>query len=145
MARKTAKQIVKESFPDLEVVERPAVKSAAKASDAVRKMTRPGPSMADLRAKSRASASSAKENTENSAANDPAHAQAADAEAEAESAEQPAAQDVQDEGESEDNGDEVEVIQVRRKRSRSSADPADDLGTRTVIVSRKKGVIGIQG
>jgi hypothetical protein len=39
--------------------------------------------------------------------------------------------------------DDVEVFQVRNKQA--SADPADDPGPRTVIVSKKKGMQGGQG
>jgi hypothetical protein len=39
--------------------------------------------------------------------------------------------------------DDVEVKRVRRKQS--PADPADDPGPRTVIVSKRKGIIGDQG
>ena len=42
-----------------------------------------------------------------------------------------------------DEEDEIEVKRVRRKDS--PADPVDDPGPRTVIVSKKKGIIGYQG
>lgn len=39
--------------------------------------------------------------------------------------------------------DEVEVVKVRPKHT--PADPADDPGVRTVIVSKKGGILGCQG
>jgi hypothetical protein len=48
MARKSAKEVVKENLPEMEVVEKPA---AAAAADSIRRATTPGPSMADLRKK----------------------------------------------------------------------------------------------
>jgi hypothetical protein len=45
--------------------------------------------------------------------------------------------------EGEDEEDEIEVKRIRRKES--PADPVDDPGPRTVIVSKKKGIIGSQG
>lgn len=42
-----------------------------------------------------------------------------------------------------DDESDVEVKQVRPKKT--PADPADDPGQRTVIISRKKGIIGFQG
>jgi hypothetical protein len=42
-----------------------------------------------------------------------------------------------------EDDDDIVVKRVRPKRT--SADPADDPGPRTVIVSRTKGIIGLQG
>src|SRR4029079_5320134 len=47
MKKKTAKEFVEESLPDLEVVEVPGVPTP----DAVRRATRPGPTLAELRKK----------------------------------------------------------------------------------------------
>lgn len=106
MARKTAKEIVQEQMPDMDVVEPPP----AVASDAVKGEVKPGPSMADLRRKYLGA--DADKDGEPELASDP------------------------------DDGD-VEVKQVRPKTT--PADPADDPGPRTVIVSRKKGILGSQG
>jgi hypothetical protein len=101
MAKKTARQIVEESLPDMEIVDSPP-KAAA---DSVRPAAEPGASMAELRKKYLG----------------PDAADEADAVAE----------------------EDVEVKQVRAKKT--PADPADDPGPRTVIISKNKGILGSQG
>ncbi len=108
MAKKTVKEVIEESMPDMEVVE----KVPAPVPDTVRRNTAPGPSMDQLRKKYLGSA-----------------------------AEEYGAADREVAGPT-DEGD-VEVRQVRPKRRPS--DPAADPGPRTVIVSKKKGILGIQG
>ena len=116
MAKKTVKKIVEESLPDMEVVE----SAPTRAPDSVRQATKPGPSIEDLRRKYlgldvETDGDGATTSREALAAGD----------------------------EDEEAPEDVEVKKVRSKRT--PADPADDPGTRTVIVSKKKGIIGIQG
>ncbi|MGL4553273.1 MAG: hypothetical protein ACRC33_19075 [Gemmataceae bacterium] len=111
MAKKSAKEVVRESLPDLEVVEKPAAAKAA--ADSARRATTPGPSMADLRKKYLG------------------------ADAEDEGVTGRGADSVPEDEE------DVDVVRVRPKQR--SADPADDPGPRTVIISKKKGPLGAQG
>lgn len=113
MAKKTAKEIVAEALPEMEIVEpaTPAAPAASATADTARGGTRPGPSMAELRKKYLGT---------------------------------DAAEDDADEVEPAE-GDEadIEVVQVRPKKT--PADPAEDPGKRTLIISKKKGIIGSQG
>lgn len=111
MTKQWARDLVQQSLPDVEVVEKPPA-GAADAPKVV-KPERPGPSTADLRRKYLG----------------------VDAAADAESSEASASI-------SDDDAD-VEVVHVRIKRS--SADPADDPGIKTVITSKTRGIIGSQG
>ncbi len=106
MAKKTTKDIVKETLPDMEIVD----SSSKPTPDAVRQAAKPGASMDKLREKYLGPASREA-------------AAAADSVA--------------------DDASDVEVKQVRPKKT--PADPVDDPGQRTVIISRKKGIIGFQG
>lgn len=107
MPKKTPKEIVEESLPDMEVVEEEVVPDAVARAD-----VKPGPSIEALRRKY---------------LGDDAVAGAP--------------QDAAVEGEADE--DDIEVKKVRSKKRH--ADPADDPGPRTVIISKSKGLLGSQG
>lgn len=122
MAKKTAKQIVEQTMRGMEIVEQ----APTSAPDSVRRDLRPGPSMAELRKKFLG------EEAKSEVHSEPKSKAAADREA----------TDAvgKTRGKKSNN---VEVVKVRQKRT--AADPADDPGIRTVIVSPEKGMLGSQG
>lgn len=122
MAKKTAKQIVEQTMRGMEILEQ----APTSASDSVRRDLRPGPSMADLRKKflGEDAKSDGHSGTNSNAAAD---REATDAV-------------VKTRGK---KSSDVEVLKVRQKRT--AADPADDPGIRTVIISPEKGMLGSQG
>jgi len=108
MATKSTKKAIEEELPGIEVVE-----TVANAGDeSLRRATKPGPSMAELRRKYLGQ------------------------DVQVEPAEDEAQAEVAAEG-------DVDVVQVRNKQT--PADPADDPGLRSIIRSKKDGIIGYQG
>jgi hypothetical protein len=131
MAKKTAKEIIDESLPDLEVVE--ATESPME--DASRLATAPGPSLDQLREKFMGNAPTIANRGDSSSTS---RLEELQQRFRGGSQQMTASDNVPAAAPS-----DVEVVQVRSKKT--PADPVDDPGQRTVIISKSQGIIGSQG
>ena len=120
MQKKWARDAAAQSLPDLEVVQK-SKKPSGSTIRTPEKPQKPGASIQALRRKY--------------LGNEVARGTNA--------ADDRSARGVECDDDDDDDDKNVEVVRVRSKTS--AADPADDLGERTLIVSKKNGIIGSRG